>query len=79
MGCVAPRSIAAATASASVSQLGLQQDSEDGWWPRSGSIALQRSSPVVNVPVLSNATISQAASASSTSPPFKRIPCGRMK
>ncbi len=74
IGWIAPRSIAVATASASVSQLGMQQGSCSPC-PLSGSIALQINSPVVNVPVLSNATVSQTANASSTSPPFKRMPC----
>lgn len=74
IGWIAPRSIAVATARASVSQLGMQQGSCSPC-PLSGSIALQINSPVVNVPVLSNATVSQTANASSTSPPFKRMPC----
>jgi len=78
IGWIAPRSIAVATASASVSQLGMQQGSCSPC-PLSGSIALQINSPVVNVPVLSNATVSQTANASSTSPPFKRMPCTKNK
>lgn len=40
-----------------------------------GSIALHVNSPVVKVPVLSNAILWQAARASRTWPPLRSIPC----
>ena len=70
IGWVVPFSIAAATARASFSQLGMQQEVKfvflfTNWCPKIGSIALNLSPPVVNVPVLSNAIMWQDARASS--------------
>lgn len=79
IGCVVPFPMAAATARASFSQSGIQQEGCLMWFllaecPWIGSIALQISFPVVNVPVLSNATVPQEARASNTCPPFSNIP-----
>lgn len=74
-----PFSIAAATARASFSQLGTQHEanrfSSPPRCPCMGSIALHVNSPVVKVPVLSNAILWQAARASRTWPPLRSIPC----
>lgn len=78
MGWVVPFSMAAATARASFSQLGMQQEAifllSLSMCPWIGSIALHINSPVVNVPVLSNAIVLQEASASRTYPPLSKIP-----
>lgn len=70
--------MAAATARASFSQVGMQQEATFplpfSMCPWIGSIALHINSPVVNVPVLSNAIVWQEASASKTCPPFSNIP-----
>lgn len=70
--------MAAATARASFSQLGMQQAANFllsfSMCPWIGSIALHINSPVVNVPVLSNAIVWQEASASRTCPPLSKIP-----
>nr|GMC64120.1 hypothetical protein Iba_chr02dCG1910 [Ipomoea batatas] len=67
--------MAAATASASFSQVGLQQEASSFLSPLTcpwiGSIALHVNSPVVKVPVLSNAIVWQEASASRTCPPLR--------
>lgn len=79
IGWVVPFSMAAATASASLSQFGVQQEGSlrpfvTPKCPWIGSIALQVSFPVVSVPVLSKAIEWQAERASKTCPPFNKIP-----
>ena len=84
MGWVVPFSMAAATARASFSQLGIQhavifEFLFPARCPYIGSIALNTSFPVVNVPVLSNAMVWHEARASSTCPPFSNIPYSKKK